>query len=292
MRRIELYNDTRTHADTVAWCREKGLLATIILCPICGANMTEIKDKCEEGIIWSCRRMRNGTQHIKKISVREGSVFAGSRISVKKTLYVLYEWCVNTSIGKTAMELELDESTVSKLFKHFRQTAASVVNRTFTGPIGENCTVEIDECQIGRRKAHRGRVPTQIWVFGGVICESNRQQCFLRIVPKRNREMLTPLIQELVHRHARLISDDWGAYWQLRALGIDHHIVRHCDNFVDPNNNSIHTQNIENLWRCLRRFLATKGTYTRKYLQEYLDEFVFRKSVMFVFEEMVSVLSI
>ena len=33
---------------------------------------------------------------------------------------------------------------------------------------GLNEIVEIGECQIGRRKYHRGRAPNEIWLFGGI----------------------------------------------------------------------------------------------------------------------------
>jgi len=237
--------------------------------------------------------MQHGRRHQKKVSIREGSFFTGTATSIEKTVYALYEWAVKTSVKQTAYELCLNDKTVRSLFKVFRDFASQVVKSRLpilVGGAGE--TVEIDECQLGRRKHHRGRAPTEVWVFGGVLRESNPRLCFLRIVRKRNRETLTPIIQACINRETKLISDDWGAYRRLRQMGYDHHIVRHCDNFVDPNDPTIHTQNIENLWRCLRRFLAAKGTYTRKNLESYLDEFVFRLNIVDPFETVLTHLNI
>jgi len=228
----------------------------------------------------------------KKVSIRDSSFFSVGATTIEKTIYALYEWSVKESIQQTAYELSLDENTVGGMFKSFRGIASQIVKTHLTGAIGRHgATCEIDECQLGRRKHHRGRAPTEVWVFGGVVRGSNPQQCFLRIVRKRNRNTLTPLIQTCISQEAKLISDDWGAYRRLRQIGYNHHIVRHCDNFVDPQDPSIHTQNIENLWRCLRRFLATKGSYTRRNLQGYLDEFVFRKHYIDPFETIIAYLN-
>ena len=33
---------------------------------------------------------------------------------------------------------------------------------------GENIVIEIDECKIGKRKYHKGRLITGQWIFGGI----------------------------------------------------------------------------------------------------------------------------
>ena len=69
----------------------------------------------------------------------------------------------------------------------------------------------------------------------------------------------------------------------MQSIGFKHDVVNHSEGFVSSDK-TIHTQNIENLWRCMRRFLNKKGTYTRVHLIEYIDEFIFRKLFANVFE--------
>ena len=45
-------------------------------------------------------------------------------------------------------------------------------------------------------------------------------------------------------------------------------------NQEDPN---VHTQNIESLWSCLKRFLRSKNLNNRERIENYLAEFTFRK---------------
>jgi transposase-like protein len=87
---------------------------------------------------------------------------------------------------------------------------------------------------------------------------------------------------------SQVISDGWAAYSGLQALGFNHSVVNHSENFVSPNDPMVHTQNIENLWRCLRRFLNSRSSYSRDHLTTYLWEFTFRKCFPNTFETMIS----
>src|SRR5690242_10321786 len=152
MRRIELYNATSTVDDAIEWCRERNLLLREMQCPVCNSSMIESPDKCDDRRIWACRRTQNGRRHQKKVSIRHGSYFASSGLSIRDTLYALYEWSVKTSVEQTCFELQLSNKTVIALFKQFRALATIVVQTRLNGPIGgQGLTVEIDECQIGRR---------------------------------------------------------------------------------------------------------------------------------------------
>ena len=119
---------------------------------------------------------------------------------------------------------------------------------------------------------------------------SNPVRCFLEIVESRSAETLLGVIQRRVHPNSNICTDGWAAYNGLQSLGYTHSIVNHCENFVSPLDATTHTQNIENLWCCLRRFLRSKGTYTRRYLGDYISEFIFRKSIIDAFETTLSVM--
>lgn len=55
-------------------------------------------------------------------------------------------------------------------------------------------------------------------------------------------------------------------------------VVIHQYNFVDPEDNNIHTQNIENLWaRAKRKFKRQYGT-SEALFTSYLHEFVWRNA--------------
>jgi transposase-like protein len=253
--------------------------------------MKPMPDKCADGTIWSCRKVIMGKRHQRKISIRHGSLFFGFNLPIRQILHVLYEWGAKTGIDETSYQIDMSRKTVRKLFRAFRGLASWAVKTRLSHQLGgQGKTIEVDECQVGRRKHHRGRMPKEMWVFGAIERGSNPPKCFIEVVAKRNRDVLTEVISRRIHSESTIVSDGWRAYNQLAQSGLDHRVINHSKNFVDPKDQSIHTQNVENLWRCLRRFLSTKGTYTRRHMREYLDEFVFRKSFISIFEVALSVI--
>ena len=291
MRRLELYAAVPTTVAAIEWCKTKGLLMREVRCQVCNSFMKLAQDNCLDGQIWRCRKTINGQRHERKTSIRQNSFFSGSHLSIKELLYIIYEWAANMGVEQTSFELDIGTISVMKIFKSLRETAGSLLNQNADNQIGGyGIIVEIDECQIGRRKHHRGRVPREIWVFGALERNSRPIRGFIEIVESRDQDTLCSIIQRRINDRSRIISDGWRAYTHLQELGFSHSVVNHSQNFVSPNDSTVYTQNVENLWRCLRRFLNSKGTYTRRHLQEYLDEFMFRKGSVDVFETVVSAL--
>jgi transposase-like protein len=291
MRRIELYAAIQNTADAIAWCRQRGLLIANFTCAVCDQPMKEEEDNCSDGRIWRCRRIHGGRRHQKSLSIRHRSFMSHSRLSIKDTIYLLYEWAAKSSVEQVSHELAISDRTISEFYRLYRNQCSWAVSTKLPLQIGgEGSIVEIDECQIGRRKAHRGRIPREIWILGGIVRDSNPIRCFIEVVHSRNEETLLEVIRRRIHTQSRICSDGWAAYGNLSTFGFAHSVVNHSTNFVSPGDRSTHTQNIENLWCCLRRFLRSKGTYTRRHLIGYLDEFIFRKSFVDSFEMSVSLL--
>jgi hypothetical protein len=72
------------------------------------------------------------------------------------------------------------------------------------------------------------------------------------------------------------MSDKWASYQCLEANGFVHFSVNHSENFVDPKDSNIHTQNVESRWNAIKRKLKRKGTNVTKFLDEYLLEYCFK----------------
>ena len=139
--------------------------------------------------------------------------------------------------------------------------------------------VEIDESKFFHRKYHRGAWREGHWVFGGIERGSNR--CFLVEVEQRDANTLLPLIEDWILPGTKIMSDGWRAYNNIDQIGggiYTHDVVIHQDNFVDPLDRSIHTQNIESMWsRAKRIFRHMYGT-SRALFDSYLIEFMWRTS--------------
>lgn len=92
-------------------------------------------------------------------------------------------------------------------------------------------------------------------------------------------EILTAVVTRNVNNAAIIITDEWKGYNNLSKKGFIHFKINHSKSFVDSNNPLIHTQNIENMWKLLRKFLNNNTNYSRNKIKNYLKEFVFRSKI-------------
>ena len=93
-------------------------------------------------------------------------------------------------------------------------------------------------------------------VFGGIERERKKNIVLLtngQKVLQRKKETLIPIIKKYIKPGSVIYSDKWGAYSTLSNHGYTHYQINHSANFVDPQDCSIHTQNIESLWRCFKK---------------------------------------
>ena len=113
---------------------------------------------------------------------------------------------------------------------------------------GRAKVVEIDESKYFHRKYHRGQYRDGHWVFGAIDRETGR--CLLQEVRDRRRVALQDLVGQWILPQSHIMSDGWAAYATLDQTPqhYQHSVVVHENDFVDPADRSIHTNNIEHLW--------------------------------------------
>ena len=118
-----------------------------------------------------------------------------------------------------------------------------------------------------------------MWVFGGTECDS--QKSFpvpLLEKPQKDAETLLPLIQKYIKPGSTIISDEWRAYSKLSDLGYKHLTINHSENFADPVNPLIHTQNIERLWEDVKAWVLKAGI-RKQFFRQYFSRYLFINSV-------------
>ena len=133
--------------------------------------------------------------------------------------------------------------------------------------------MEIDESKFGKRKYHRGRRVDGVWVFGGIERESRR--CFMVSVEDRTAVTLISIIKQYILPGTKVMSDCWKSYDMLEEEGYIHGTVNHSLEFVNSETGD-HTQNIESIWRAVKRLLPRSGTVKRHY-NSFFAEFMFRR---------------
>ncbi|WP_175546155.1 IS1595 family transposase [Epilithonimonas mollis] len=85
---------------------------------------------------------------------------------------------------------------------------------------------------------------------------------------------LQPIIKKYIKPQTVLITDDWKGYRNMPEY--NHCVIK---NYAKQKiyDNTIHTNNIEGAWKIMKNILRDMyNSVSRKYLQIYVDEFVFR----------------
>jgi len=134
--------------------------------------------------------------------------------------------------------------------------------------------VEADDVYIGGKKSggKRGRgAPGKEIVVG---FKERGGNVAAQVVQNLKSETLAPLLDAFVSVGAELLVTDELKSYKKAAGKRKHATICHSKTFVNGN---VHTMGMENFWSLFKR--AIIGVYHRvsaKYLQAYLDEFVFR----------------
>jgi transposase-like protein len=216
-------------------------------------------------------------------SVRDGSFFARSHLTIRQIVIMVYCWSCDMPQQQMAREAGvLDLGAIVDWCNFMREDAEKWLDSHSTqiGGMdvnGDPIVVEIDETKYFHRKYHRGQWRDGHWVFGGVERESGK--CFLVTVPNRNAATLQALILKHILPGSHIMSDGWAAYAGIPALGggiYEHSVVVHQHNFVDPMDCDVHTQSVENMWMRAKRKLKRQFGTSRALFESYLHEFAYR----------------
>ena len=68
-------------------------------------------------------------------------------------------------------------------------------------------------------------------------------------------------------------SDTWAAYRGLREHNYIHKVINHSEHFVNPEDPTVHTQNIERHWRDIKKWSERSGVWS-KFLYRYLARYL------------------
>lgn len=269
--------------QSVKWCARHRLISNSFMCNRCDVQCSLIsRSDISDSKTWYCRGCKN------KKSIREGSWFAKSHLSLYQIVIIVYCWAHDFPQKDIAREANWinSDTTLVDWCNFCRELCEQWLeeNPMEIGGIdeanGEPLIVEVDESKYFYRKYHRGQWRQGQWVFGGV--ERRSGKCFLVVVPDRRESSLRAATERWVLPGTHIISDGWASYQNINvwANGVyTHSAVIHERNFVDPNDSETHTQNIENLWMRAKRKIRRQFGTSETLFPSYLHEFMWRNSI-------------
>lgn len=114
--------------------------------------------------VWRCKNSRCGS----KKSIREGSFYENSHLSISKILLFMYLWCKDCNNKFIKEELEIDQKISVDFNRFCRDVAVFYFENEPVSNEQIGKTIEIDESVFSKRKYNRGRLVRETWIFGGV----------------------------------------------------------------------------------------------------------------------------
>jgi len=205
-----------------------------------------------------------------QISPLADTIFHKSSTSLKDWFYSIYLFSVSKN-GVSAKELERQLGVTYKcawrIAKQIRQLFKQ--NKDLLSDI-----IEIDETYIGgKHKGKRGRGSENKTPVVGLAQRKGNLKA--KVVSNTNSYTVQNIMRDSVQLGSNIMTDEYRSYNVVRKLGFNHQTVSH---FKEQWANGIaHTNTIEGFWSQLKR--SINGTYhcvSPKYLQSYVDEFVYR----------------
>lgn len=215
----------------------------------------------------------------------KGTIFENSATSLRLWFYAMY-LMASTRCGISAKQLERElgvtYKTAWRIFNKVRELLYQD-EELLAGAI------EMDEAYIGgmakwrsaaRSKARgtkTGRPQDKTPVLGIAQRGQNGSKGKIHavVVDDVTEAAMIPYAQKKILPGSMIYTDQWGAYRNLENMGYQHSAVRH-DQGVYVSGDA-HTNTVEGFWSHLKG--GVSGVYhgvSSKYLQSYLDEFVFR----------------
>jgi|ADGO01.1.fsa_nt_gi hypothetical protein len=200
------------------------------------------------------------------------TIFRKSETSLWNWFYAIFQFSTHKN-GYSAKTLERElgvtYKTAWRMCKQIRLLMAQ--EGVMLG--GKDTPVETDETYAPSRRHPRklGRSKKQA-IFGVVERDG---MIMAKHVKSTGARVLIPELVQSVAKDATIYSDEYGSYRSLTKRGYSHTTVNHST--FEYVRGSAHTNTIEGFWGNWKN--AISGTYhavSPKYLQQYVNEFVFR----------------
>lgn len=213
----------------------------------------------------------------KYFNVKTDTLFDNTKIELQK--WFLAIWIVTShKKGISSLQLGRDLDITQKSAWFMLQRIRNCFGIENNNDLDNE--VEVDETFVGGKESNKhsnkkAKNPLAIEnksVVLGMI-ERDGKLNALKVDDRKN-DTLCPIIYSSIKDTANLYTDEHVGYKSLRRV-YDHQVVKHKNHVYV--NGRVHTNTIEGFWSLLKRGIFGIYHFTsKKHLQMYVDEFVFR----------------
>lgn len=215
----------------------------------------------------------------KYFNVKTGTLFDNTKVPLQKWFVAIW-LATSHKKGISSLQLSRDIEVTQKtswfMLQRIRECFGEEPLSSLSGE------VEADETYIGGRNKNRhehkrikgiqGRSVKDKTPVVGMIERGG--DLIAKVVNNTKSSTLTKEVINHVKKTAKLYTDEWLGYKGVSKI-YDHSIVKH--NKEEYVNGRVHTNTIEGFWSLLKRSIIGVYHFTsKKHLQKYVDEMVFR----------------
>ena len=206
----------------------------------------------------------------RQIYPTEGTIFEKTSTPLHLWFYAIYLMTATRS-GVSAKEIERQLGVTYKTAWRM----AHQIRKLMAGSAGKlKGIIEADETYAGgKRQGKRGRGAEGKTPILGVL--ERQGDIHAKVAGDVKARTVMPNIIENVVSGSTVCTDELRSYNGIGKAGFIHLRVNHSAN--EYVHGIAHTNSLEGFWSHLKRsILGTHGWVSRKYLQQYVDEFAFR----------------
>ncbi|HIP28590.1 MAG TPA: IS1595 family transposase [Sulfurovum sp.] len=215
----------------------------------------------------------------KYFNVKTSTLFDNTKVKLQKWFIAI--WLVTShKKGISSFQLARDIRVTQKTAWFMLQRIRACFNINNDEKLDN--TVEIDETYVGGKNKNRhankkvphsqGRSTKDKTAVVGMVERGGRVKAC--IVDNVQSKTLSAKIIKNVKETANLCTDEWIGYKGISRI-YDHSVIKH--NEGEYVRGRVHTNTIEGFWSLMKRgIIGIYHSTSKKHLQKYVDEFVFR----------------
>ncbi len=228
-------------------------------CPHCGHSKIL---RFSDGKRYRCVKCK------KDFTIKTGTIFGESKLPLQKWFIAIY---LLTTSKKGISSIELSEQCgVSQKTAWFMDHRIREAMKQNDGKLFG--TVEVDETYLGgkhnRKQGFKNKIPVM-----GMTERKGKIKAFQ--IESRETHIIFNEIKKNIDPSAFIMTDEASVYKKLPRFGYRRGGVKHSQKQWVKG--EIHTNSIESFWALFKRgYHGTYHSMSRKHLQRYIDEFVFR----------------